>query len=270
MGTHLSEGFGGFVHLVERQMLLYEGRRKLARQRSAKEPKGPYHFLAISRDIGALGDAIASEVARCLQWKVYDKEIVDYIANHSHIHRELLEQLDEKAQSLVHENVERWLSMFQGQASSYDEYHVALLKTLATLAAQGRSILLGHGSAYALRDQPGLRVRITGSLPVRVRRLSERWGASVEETQKTVRREDSERREFVQHHFKPDRNEGSYFHIVFNTDSLSVDHVAAAIAGIIEQSQKPEATSQTSSLPTPAFQSSEQSLMSPGSVPDEA
>jgi cytidylate kinase len=256
--SKLSEGLGGFVHLVERQMLLHEERRKLARQQAAGELKGPYNFITISRDIGALGDVVASEMALRLQWKVYDQEIVDYIAQNSHIRRNLVDQLDEKAQSLVHETVERWLLMLQGQSYSSDEYHVALIKALATLAAQGHSILLGRGGAYALQDQPGLHVRITASLPVRVLRLSKRWQISIEETKKIVLRTDAERKEFIQHHFKPDRNESCYFHLVLNTDSLSVDHVVAAIIGIIEQSQQPATAFQPMMPEKIVFQSSEQ------------
>lgn len=256
--SNLSEGLGGFVHLVERQMLLHEERRKLVRQHGADELKGPYNFVTISRDIGAFGAVVASEIALRLQWKVYDKEIVDYIAQNSHIRRNLVDQLDEKAQGLVHESVERWLLTMQGQSYSNDEYHVALIKALATLAAQGRSILLGRGGVYALQDQPGLHVRITASLPVRVRRLSERWGTSIEETKKIVLRTDAERREFIEHHFKPDRSEGCYFHLVFNTDSLSVDHVAAAVIGIIGQGRQPATAFQPAAHERVAFQSSEQ------------
>ena len=256
--SKLSEGLGGFVHLVERQMLLLEERRKLVRQHGAEELKGPYSFVTISRDIGAFGDVVASEIALRLQWKVYDKEIVDYIAQNSHISRNLVDQLDEKAQSLVHESVGRWLLMFQSQSYDSDDYHIALIKALATLAVQGRSILLGRGGAYVLRDQPGLHVRITASLPVRVHRLSKRWGISMEETKKIVQRTDAERREFIQRHFKPERDENCYFHLVFNTDSLPSDFVATSIIGIIEQSRKSATAIQPPVLERPIFQSSEQ------------
>jgi CMP/dCMP kinase len=258
----LSEGPGRFVHLIERQMLLHERRGKPARQAvGGGEGKEPYRFITISRDIGALGTAVASKLALRLQWKVYDKEIVEYIAQNNHIQRNLVEQLDEKTQSLIQESVERWLLMFQGQSYSRDEYHVALIKALIALAAQGHSILLGRGGAYVLQDHPGLHVRITASLPVRVRRLGRQWETSIEKTERIVLRTDAERKEFIHRHFKPDRNEGSYFHLIFNTDNLSVDYVAAAIMGIIEQSRKPAALQQPSAPDKFIFQNSEQPLI---------
>jgi cytidylate kinase len=258
MDKQLSQGLGGFVHLVERQMLLHQERSKLTRQHVVDESTGPYRFITISRDIGALGDAVASELATRLQWKVYDKEIVDYIARHRHVRHTLVDQLDEKTQSHIHDSVERLLLMFQGQTFSNDEYHIALIQALAALAAQGSCILLGHGGAYALRERPGLHVRITASFPVRVRRLSKRWGMSLEETRRIVQRTDQERKEFVQHHFKPTRDDLSVFHLVFNTDGFTVEYVVAAILGIIERSKQHDQVLPAPGLDSFAFQNSEQ------------
>jgi cytidylate kinase len=240
-------------------MLFYEERRKLIRKHAADEVAGPYHFITISRDVGALGDAIASETAMRLKWKVYDKEIVDYIARHSKVRHDLVDQLDEKTQSLVQDSVSGLLRMLQGQGISNEEYHVALIKTLATLAAQGRAILLGHGGAFALQDQPGLHVRITASLPVRVRRLSERWSMPIGKTRRSVVKIDAERRDFIQQHFNQDKDDIRHFHLVFNTDNLAVDYIVDAIIGIIQHGKLETAGRQPVSESF-AFQNSEESL----------
>jgi cytidylate kinase len=257
MGKQLSEGLAGFVRLVERQMLLHEEKRKLVHQHAVEEPSGPYQFITISRDIGALGDVVAAELARHLQWKVYDKEIVDYIARDSHARHELVDQLDEKAQSRVHDSVERLLLMFQEQGFSNDEYHIALIKALAALAAQGRCVLLGHGGAYALQEQAGLHVRITASFPVRVRRLSRRWNLSLDETRKIVQKTDQDRKNFIQHHFRPDRDDLRFFHLFFNTDRFAVDCVVGAILGVLEKGRQQAGAFQPVS-DSFAFQNSEQ------------
>jgi cytidylate kinase len=259
MARHLSEGLMRFDRLVERQMLLHEERSKLAERHDiAEEVKGPYHFITISRDVGAWGDAIASELAKQLQWKVYDKEIVDYIATESRVLRTMVEQLDETIQSRVHDSVERILSMFQGPGFSNDVYHVSLIKALAALAAQGRCILLGHGGAYVLQEQAGLHVRVTASLPVRVRRMSRRWGLSLDQTQRIIHRRDQNRKQFIQHHFMLDRDDLRFFHLVINTDRFAVDYAVAAILGILEQSKLQIDMLQPPVFNNFGFQSSEQ------------
>ena len=238
MGRQESESLTTSVHLVERQMLFYEERRKLIRQHTVDEPAEPYNFITISRDIGALGDAVASETAKRLKWNVYDKEIVDYIATNSKVRHNLVDQLDERTQSLIYDSVDGLLRILQSQSFSNEEYHVALIKTLATLAAQGHAILLGHGGAFVLQGQPGLHVRITASLPVRIRRLSKKWSISDEKTRKTVLKTDAERRVFIRRHFNQDKDDIRFFHLVFNTDYLTVDRIAAAITGVVEQSRQ--------------------------------
>ena len=238
MAKRLSDGLSGFMHLVERQMLLHNKRSKLIRQQVTDEPKDRYQFITISRDIGALGNTIATETAMRLQWKVYDGEIVDYIAKHGNIRRNLVTQLDEKAQGVIHDTIGRWLSPIRGKNFSNDEYHLALINALATLAAQGRSIILGRGAAYALQNQPGLHVRITAPLRVRVQRLSEHSRISIKEARDLVSKTDEEKKNFIENHFKPRKDETQYFHLIFNTDKLTVDYVVAAILGIMEWSRQ--------------------------------
>jgi cytidylate kinase len=258
MGKQHSESVSSVGHLIERQMLLYEEKRKLVQQNAAAELAGPFNFITISRDVGALGDAVASEIAAGLNWKVYDKEIVDYIAKHSKVRHHLVDQLDEKTQNLVHDSVSGLLKMLQGQSFSNEEYHIALIKTLAALAAQGNAILLGHGGAFVLQDQPGLRVRIPASLPARVNRLSKRWNMPVDKTRRSVLKIDAERRDFIKHHFNQDKDDIRFYHLVFNTDNLTVDYIVISILGIIERSRQQVPTPQPVAYENIAFRSSEQ------------
>jgi len=224
----------GCIHMVERQMLLHEERNKLARDSHAEIITGPYRFITISRDIGALGDIAAAELAKHLQWQVYDKEIVDHIANDSHVRQNLVRQMDEKAQNLIHDTVDRLLRMFEGSAFGNEEYHVALLRSLATLAARGGLIILGHGGAFALQGQPGLHLRMTASLALRVERLSKRWRLSLEETRRRVLQTDADRREFIRYHFKSDTDDARFFNVVFNTDLVTVDQIVTATLGLLK------------------------------------
>lgn len=228
----------GAIRLVERQMLLYDARRKLARENPAATIAGSYRFITISRDIGALGDVVASELAARLNWQVFDKEIVDYIARHSHVRQDLVRQMDETARSLVHDTVDRLLRMFEGSCFGNQEYHEALIKTLVTLAAQGGVILAGHGGAFALQGQPGLHLRITASLETRVERLSRRWVVPPEEARKRVLQIDAERRYFVQYHFKVDREDAGFFDLVLNSDRMDVGQMVNAILTVVQPQER--------------------------------
>ncbi len=244
-----SGGYSETGRLVERQMLLYHARLRAQREGPAERKSPRYRFLTISRDVGSMGDTIASELAAQLQWNVFDREIVDYIAQNSHVRLNMVQDLDETSRSLIHDTVDRLLRLALGGSFGKEEYREALLKTLAMLSAQGCAILVGHGGAFALAGQPGLHVRVTGSPEVRIARLSKRWVVPPEEAARRMLRIDAERRSFIQYHFKQTLDNTHCFDLVFNTDRLTVEQVAAAVMSAL---QEKEPVSVTRTQPRPS------------------
>lgn len=225
----------GSGRLIERQMLL--ARFRQAGLGSVQQAKGRFRFITISRDLGALGNFVASELATRLAWQVYDKEIVDFIAANSNVRLDLVKELDERVQNLIHDTVDRLLHMADGISFGNEEYHKALLKTLATLAALGSAIIVGRGGANALPGQSGLHLRITASPEIRTRRISERHRIPLEEAKRMVQQVDAERRSFLRHHFKASAEDGRYYDLIINTDRISVEQAADAILGMMQQTE---------------------------------
>ena len=222
------------AHLIERQMLFHE-----ARDRATREGRGPargarYRFITISRRIGSLGGEIAQAVAGHTGWRTFDREIVDHIAQSAHVRQRLVEQLDEKAQNLIHETVRRVLRMAEGGSFGLEEYHEGLLRTLAGLAAHGEAILVGRGANFALRGHvEGLHVRVVSSDEVRVQRLCGRWQLPTAEALRRMHEVDAERAGFIRHHFKQDIDDPRFYDLILNTDCITPPHAALAILALI-------------------------------------
>ncbi len=190
----------------------------------------PYHFLTISRDVGTPGDEIARAIAQRQGWRLYDKEIVDHIANNSRVREDMVHQLDEKNRGRMHNMILRMLRMPGEAPFGHEEYHDSLIKTLATLAARGEAILVGRGANFALHwVEYGLHVRITGSLEKRIQTLSRLWQVSSEIARRRVFDIDAERRAFIRHHFKQDVNDLSFYSLVINTDQVSMEQAVGSI-----------------------------------------
>ena len=217
------------AHLVERQMLLRRVQELGAPRPAALETTKPYRFLTLTRNVGALGDAIARALSERLQWHVFDKEIVNFIAQDSRVREDLVRELDERAQGLIHDTVGRFLLMMSGISFGNEEYHHALVRTLAYISARGNAIIIGRGSAFALQGERGLHVRVIASPDVRLARLAERWQIPPVEARRRMQQIDAERRIFIHHHFRHDTEDLQYYHAVFNTDRLNVSQVAAAV-----------------------------------------
>jgi cytidylate kinase len=224
----------GAGRLVERQALLSRLRVGAGRRGVLQEDVGRYRFVTVSREVGALGNFVASELAAHLNWQVFDKEIVDHVALSSHVRQELVQELDEKTRSLIHDTVERLLRMTEGISFGNEDYRKSLVGTLAYLATRGEAVLLGRGGAYALQGQPGLHIKVTASRKVRIERLSQRWGVRPDEARRRVHQIDSERRSFVYQHYRKHYDEPGFHDIIFNTDHVSIDQVVDSLLALLK------------------------------------
>jgi cytidylate kinase len=218
------------ARISERQMRLWNALHSGERTKTSR-----YRFLTISRDEGTLGNDIARALAHELGWHLYDKEIVNYIAQNNHVREDMVRQLDEKSQSLIHETILHLLQMPETSPFGTEEYHESLLKTLATIATQGQAILMGRGANFALGWlEQGLHVRITGSLEVRIERICKDWQLKPEQARRRLSGIDAERRTFIRHHFRRDFDDLHWYDLVFNTDRLSGDQVVSSIMSLME------------------------------------
>ncbi len=217
------------TRLSENQMRLWN-----VLHRSELTSTSPYRFLTVSRDEGTLGDDIAKALAQRQGWRLYDKEIVNYIANNYRVREDIVSQLDEKSRGLMHNMILRMLRRPESSPFGSEEYHDSLMKTLATLAAQGEAVIVGRGANFALRWlEHGFHVRITGSLEMRIQRLSKSWQVSPEIARRRIIELDGDKSAFIRHHFKQDVNDHNFYHLVVNTDCLSAEQIVSSILSFL-------------------------------------
>ncbi len=232
----MNRGSGNVAeHIIERQMRLLNALRKEPREAPRPQHERGYRFLTVTRDEGSLGDEIVQDLARRLSWKVFDKEIVNYIAENSHVREDLVRQLDWKSQSLIEDTILRFLRMPEYKSFGCEEYRAALLRTLAYIVAQGSAIILGRGSNVALREEAqGLHVRVTASHKIRIERLCREWQTTGENARARMEARDRQRRDFVRHHFHQELDDPRFYDLVFNTDRLTSTQAAVSIMKIID------------------------------------
>ena len=220
------------TRISERQMRLWN-----ALHPKEREKRSPHRFLTISRDEGTLGNEIAQVLAQRLGWRLYDKEIVNKIANNSHVREEMVRRLDERSEGTNDTFLDTVLHLLRiPDTSSFgtEDYHESLLRTLAAIAAQGDAILVGRGANFALQgSEHGFHVRIAGSPEVRAQRLGARWQVTPEKARRCMQAIDAERRAFIHHHFRQDFDDIHFYTVAFNTDHLSVRQVVTSILSLL-------------------------------------
>lgn len=234
-----ADGMDVTADMIERQMRLRNAQIRSDHERHGKISRVHYRFLTVARDGGSLADEVVRDLARHLGWHVFDGEIVNFIARDSHVRENLVRELDERSQGLIQDAILRMLRMPEYPSFGADEYHAALLKTLAYIATQGNAILVGRGANFALREEKeGLKVRITGSVEVRASRIREKYKLTLDAARERTISEDEERNKFIRQYFKHDIGDVRFYDLIFNTDRLSVDSVVSSLAAILK-SPKP-------------------------------
>ena len=182
--------------------------------------------IAIARDHGAGGEEIARILGHELKIDVYDKALVDQVAQSAAADRSAIDFLDERAGARAGE----WLHKFlHANDSSPSEYVRHLVAVVIAIAAKG-GIIVGRGSHVILGGRPIFRLRITGSNRVCADRLAAAEGIGHEAAFDRVREANKQRASWLWETFKSRHNYPLNYDLVINTDGYPDLYQAAAIA----------------------------------------
>src|SRR6516225_6675923 len=102
-----STGTPATADMVEKACQHWEVRRRAVAAEPHIEPTIPHDFsIALSREAGTPASAVAQEVGRLLGWQVYDRQLLEEIAQDMGLRTNLLESVDERRQSWLTEAME--------------------------------------------------------------------------------------------------------------------------------------------------------------------
>jgi len=189
--------------------------------------------VAISRESGAWGGAVAREIGAQLDWPVYDRELLEKISEESGLQTELLESLDEQESHRAAD----WLrSLFGALTVSSAQYGRQLLKTVTALGARGHCVIVGRGAALVLPESSTLRVRLVAPRKTRAERERAKLDLADEAAGAShVDRIDALRADFVRSHFHKDVADIYHYDMVLNTARFSVSQSAELIIAALKQ-----------------------------------
>lgn len=220
-------------HMLSRQMNLWEMRRQMAEEGKAGElAEEPWHrgYIAISRQLGSLGNDIAERVAALLGWEVFDRELVHQIATSTRMRTQVIESLDEKGKDAV----KSWVQgLIDSDSISSDRYCYHLIRVLTTISQHGRAVIVGRGANFVLDPRKGVRVRVIAPESVRIQRVADAFHLSLREARKRVRESDNNQIAFIRQYFHRDVNDADAYDLIINTEFTSVEAAARAIRDVL-------------------------------------
>lgn len=186
---------------------------------------GPLN-IALSREAGSRGAAIARAVGARLGWKVYDHELLEVMARDLHVRVKLLENVDERHVSWLQETVEAFCKVGSVREGTYVRH---LVETLLSLAADGHCVMVGRGAAFVLPAASTLRVRLMAPLEDRIGNVAHEQNLSRHDAARSIARIDRERLLFVRQHFLHDPSDPGHYDLVLNTARFPIEECAELI-----------------------------------------
>src|SRR5579863_9891747 len=185
-----------------------------------------YRVLTVSREFGSGGGRIAQSIAKRLNWKLLDAELIDEIACAAHVDAGVVSRFDE--------HVDGWLSRMNRQAMRGAAMAAGIVleqekcfdeDTMADLARQiiehaytaGNCVIVGRGSQCILQTKgDAFHVFVYAPLRVRIHRLRTRLepGADIEQR---IREVDAERAHYLKLRFGKEWNNPHLYDLMISS-----------------------------------------------------
>lgn len=196
------------------------------------QPEAKPFSISISREVGALGNAVASAVGRRLGWPVYDRDIVERIAEQMRQPAFQLAALDERPANWLEECLTALSTRTYPNTDIYLKYLAGAVRGLGKV---GHCLIVGRGGHCILPAESTLRVRLIGDFADRVKVVMQRRNVPEREAIGWMEKTDLERNRFVKHYFGKDPADPHHYDLVLNTSRLTVDDCAEIIVDTLRR-----------------------------------
>lgn len=211
--------------VLDRQMRNWEHARQLRLGTPGDKRSEVEEFIYLSREVGAGGREVASELGRRLDWLVFDQELLHAMADDDEVRERLYKAMDERDLTWF----EQVLHGFSDPAASRNDYFHRLTHTVLSLARQAHGIFLGRGVGLMLPRSIGTRVRIIAPPAQRLANFMRVSKLPAEEAREEMDRLDRQRGDFVWTHFHKNVEDPLLYDLTINMAELTPTDAARMI-----------------------------------------
>ena len=212
---------------VEQMALEQLRRAELRSQDQSEEVRtsdglGP--VITISRQLGSGGRKVAERLAEILDWSLFDKELVEFMAKNASVRKKVVESFDERTISELEVLARSIMGEHEMGGFLYSKH---LARVVLAIARHGNAIILGRGAGCILKDS--LHVRIHASEEQRIENLMRFEGWTHEHALEQMRHSDRERAAFTWKMHRHDVTDCSFYDLVIKTDDFDIEGTARII-----------------------------------------
>ena len=188
-------------------------------------------LITISREYGTGGHEIAEKVAKDLGITIYDRQMLDHIADEMGVDSEHLQQYDEKPRNPLTSRKVR------GYSNSREDNLVEMqFKFIKSKADAGESfVVVGRCAETVLKNYDGLvKVFVTGQDSTKLERVMNKYGISEKEAKIKMERHNRNRRAYHNAHSDFKWGDSRFYDLCINSSRLGIDKTAEVIEKYIQ------------------------------------
>ncbi|MGA2719228.1 MAG: cytidylate kinase-like family protein [Candidatus Acidiferrales bacterium] len=207
----------------------------------------PIRIITVEREYGSGGAAIAQALAQRLGWKLWDRDLTEEIARVANVDHRAAMRCDERRDTLLYRlfkvyargSYERALPLGERAGFDADQMVETLQKVIEDVASRGKSVIVGRGSAYFLRNRrDAFHLFTHAPVDEKVRRLKSVCKTEKEALQ-LIEEIDRERSAFIRHYFHAEWPNRAFYNIMINT-KFGDEHVVETVLQQIAALEKAE------------------------------
>lgn len=199
------------------------------------QTKSHIPVITISAEPGSGGRVIAQHAAERLKLDLYDRDMVKTIAESAKISDAVIESIEKERLSGVQDFIS---SLVDDRYLWPGVYLQHLMRVVAVIAKHGNAIIVGRGVNFIIPAEERLAVRVVAPLDLRVLRVAEEHGVTLEDARRRVIHRQNRRAAFIKQSFNADVADPVHYDLVINTGKLSMDATVGAIIGCIVGSKE--------------------------------
>lgn len=194
-------------------------------------------IISISREFGSGGHAIADQIAKEMELPLYDRSILDHIADEKGIDKEYLEKFDESPKiPLVSRRV-------RGHSNSMEENLAEMqFEYLKKKADEGESfVVVGRCAETILKDQQGLvSIFILGDRLDKISRTEQTYQLSEKEAVAKINRHDRKRKYYHNRYSQYRWGDSRSYDLCVNSSRLGIRGTAKMLMSYINTRMEAE------------------------------
>ena len=190
--------------------------------------------ITVCLEPGSGGRLIADELAKRLNFTLFDKNILTTMANMAAVESKSLDTIEQQRPS----GIQDFITSLVDNNYVYTGDYVSFLKQQVEIIGKlGRAVIVGRGANFILPPKDKFSIRIIAPLDIRIRNVSFKNGVSLAEAKKRIRNREQRRKTFIRETFHEDIADIMHYDLILNTARMDLETAVESIIGAIVGSQ---------------------------------